>query len=182
MSSVVVMERLPLGVALAPGKVCAQQARLGNIQAKRAAIMRHSSVALAGAVSGRAHQPRRLVMLPGRADIMRHSRGVSQLKPDTVKRIQENIGNLSMIFDFDGTLVAAGAGLGEKDGQLMRCLVNVLEGAVGINTAQAPEYMADRGGSIFPAKAFELGHPKVQLERLRVEHMDGTDHQIVPNL
>lgn len=26
--------------------------------------------------------------------------------------------------------------------------------------------MADRGGSIFPAKAFELGH--------RVEHMDGT--------
>ncbi|OAE34711.1 hypothetical protein AXG93_4347s1030 [Marchantia polymorpha subsp. ruderalis] len=39
-----------------------------------------------------------------------------------MKKIQENIGNLFMIFDFDGTLaatnrlVAAGAGLGEKDG------------------------------------------------------------------
>lgn len=75
--SVVVMERLPLGVALAPGKVCAQQARLGNIQAKRAAIMRYSSVALAGG-RVRAHQPHQhlVVVMAGRADIMRHSRGM----------------------------------------------------------------------------------------------------------
>lgn len=92
--------------------------------------------------------------------------GVSQLKSETVKLIQENIGEVTMIFDFDGTLVAAGAGLDEKDGQLMSSLVSVLEGGVGINTAQAPQYMAERGGAIFPAKAFELG--------LRVEHMDGT--------
>ncbi len=71
-----------------------------------------------------------------------------------------------MVFDFDGTLVSAGAGLDEKTGQLMVSLVNVLEGGVAINTAQAPQYMAERGGAVFPAKAFELG--------LRVEHVDGT--------
>ncbi|OAE22265.1 hypothetical protein AXG93_3491s1040 [Marchantia polymorpha subsp. ruderalis] len=66
-------------------------------------------------VGGR-QQARRLVLRAERASIMRHSRGVSQLKPETVKKIQDNIGNLYMIFYFDGTLVAAGAGLGEKDG------------------------------------------------------------------
>ncbi|OAE29480.1 hypothetical protein AXG93_1028s1230 [Marchantia polymorpha subsp. ruderalis] len=86
MSSVVMM-RLPLGVALARGRVRAQQARRLVVQAERAAIMRHS-------------------------------RGVSQLKQETAKKIHQNIDNLSMIFDFEGTLVAAGAGLGEKDEQL----------------------------------------------------------------
>ncbi|OAE28021.1 hypothetical protein AXG93_3633s1030 [Marchantia polymorpha subsp. ruderalis] len=80
--------------------------------------------------SVRAQQARRLVVQAERAAIMRHSRDVSQLKPETVKKIQENIGNLSMIFDFDGTLVAAGAGLGEKEGHLMSSLMNVLEGGV----------------------------------------------------
>lgn len=48
----------------------------------------------------------------------------------------------------------------------MSSLVNVLEGGVSINTAQAPQYMAERGRSILHAKAFELG--------LWVEHTDGT--------
>lgn len=55
--------------------------------------------------------------------------GVSQLK-----KIHENLGNLSMVFDFDGTLVAAGAGLARR----MSSLVNVLGCGVGINTSQAP--------------------------------------------
>jgi hypothetical protein len=48
----------------------------------------------------------------------------------------------------------------------MRNLVNVLEGAVALNTAQASNYMATKGGEIFPAKAYVL--------RLRVEFVDGT--------
>lgn len=35
-----------------------------------------------------------------------------------------------MILDFDGTLVAAGAGLGEKDGQLVRSLLNMSMGVM----------------------------------------------------
>lgn len=132
--SSVVMKRLPFGVALARGSVRAQQARRLVVQAERAAIMRHSRgmfffhwlllwLHFAAALG--------LLTVCFYAD-------VSQLKPETVKKIQENIGNLSMIFDFDGTLVAAGAGLGEKEGHLMSSLMNVLEGGVGINTAQAP--------------------------------------------
>lgn len=111
------MERLPLGVALPPGKVCAQQARLGNIQAKRAAIMRHSSVALAGGSAHRAHLVRAgrhhasfswygflslafvfgcSLLLFAVFDVVCcllwfkfvcFCAAVSQLKPDTVKRI-----------------------------------------------------------------------------------------------
>jgi hypothetical protein len=94
--------------------------------------------------------------------------GVSQLKFETIKTIktiQENVGNLAMVFDFNGTLVPAGVGMDEKTVGLISSLVNVLEGAVALNTAQATSYMASRGGDVFPAKSFELG--------LWVEYVNG---------
>ncbi|OAE35596.1 hypothetical protein AXG93_2841s1310 [Marchantia polymorpha subsp. ruderalis] len=104
------INRLPFGVALARVRVRAQQARRLVVQAERAAIMRHSN--------GMFFFHRLLLWLHFDAALglvtVSFAASVSLLKLETVKKIQENIGNLSMIFDFDVTLVAAVAGLAEK--------------------------------------------------------------------
>ncbi|OAE19354.1 hypothetical protein AXG93_3548s1070 [Marchantia polymorpha subsp. ruderalis] len=56
--------------------------------------------------------------------------------PNLSLRFEEDSGEHRQSVDFDGTLVAAGAGLGEKEEQLISILVNVLEGGVVKFTAE----------------------------------------------